>query len=555
MHFNIALVTLHAGFSHSSLALRYLQAACRDEPFFDAIRLLEPTIKADIAALADTVTAGLPTLVGLSTYIWNRPQTLTLARAIKARRPETVIVLGGPEAGPQAESLLSTEPAIDYVVDGEGELAFRDLARWLSGGKGGPAEIAGLAWRTAVGVRRNPVQPVPVELLPSPLLLGLVDDSKPLVYWETSRGCPFRCTFCTSAGDRLRQFPEARTDAELARLAQLEHKTIKLLDRSFHLGTARTLRLLCRFVETPASLRFHLELNPDRISAEALALFAEAPPGKFQFEIGLQTLEAPVLMQIDRQMDVAKGLAAIERLVALRRHPVHLDLIAGLPGEDEAHCRTDFDRVFALYADHFQFGTLKLLPGTPLRAQAEQFAYRFDPEPPYEVRSHRDLPAAAFARLKAYGELTERLWNSGLVRHTLAHLVEAHFGRASALFDELLAKAPELLERPSPEGVFAALATLLRSRLAADPALRELLAWDYGHFALPGQNAPAEVTDGLDWQVLTIDGSRKRLPVFPVSAAAAAVINRLRREPVAVGRYGLWPRKHLRGRPVTMVAV
>ncbi len=552
----IALVTLHAGFHHSSLALRSIAACCRDEPFYPAIRLFEPTIKADLNEVITEIAALAPRLAGFSTYLWNIDLCLEVAAGLKARAPETVIIFGGPEAGPRGEELISARPVVDFVVDGEGELAFRDLARFLLRDEGRLEAVSGLIWRDRGLVRRNPILAVPPKALISPYTEGLLDPGKPLVYWETSRGCPFRCSFCTSAGDRLRTLPDSRIDAELEVLGRLEHKTVKLLDRSFHLGARRTLSLLRRFLDTADSLRFHLELNPDRIAPEAMALFEAAPPGKFQFEIGLQTLDDDVLERIERRMDVPKGVENIQRLVAMNRHPVHLDLIVGLPDEDAKRCLSSMDKVFTLGADHLQLGTLKLLPGTALRRQAPQYDYVFDPNPPYEVRSHRCLSAKEFDRFKRYAELIERLWNSGLLRHTLSWWVPARFdSRVSELFDALLAMAPDLVNRPPPDRVLRAVAALIEQRADTDPVLKQLFAWDYGHFILPGKHAPAIIRESVDRQPVAIDSQRKRLPVYTIGDAAAEVINQRRREPLAPGRYALWPRKHLKGRPVARVRV
>ncbi|WP_303902297.1 B12-binding domain-containing radical SAM protein [Thiohalomonas denitrificans] len=552
----IALITLHAGFHHSSLALRSIAACCRDEPFYPDIRLFETTIKTDLNQLIRQIAASPPRLAGFSTYLWNIDLCLAVAEALKARSPQTTIVFGGPEAGPRGEELIAARPAVDFVVEGEGEFAFRDLARVLLRNEGRLDTVSGLVWRDHGLTRRNPILPVPPQELISPYTEGLLDADKPLIYWETSRGCPFYCSFCTSAGDRLRILPDSRIEAELEVLGRLEHKTVKLLDRSFHLGAKRTLRLLKRFLDTPDSLRFHLELNPDRVTPEAMALFESAPPGKFQFEIGLQTLDNAVLDRIERRMDVSKGVENIRQLVAMNRHPVHLDLIVGLPDEDAEQCRASMDRVFSLGADHLQLGTLKLLPGTTLRGQAPQYEYHFDPNPPYEVHSHRNLCANALSRFKRYAELIERLWNSGLLRHTLAWWVPARFDNAiSRLLDALLEVAPDLAHRPPPHRMFNAVATLLEPHASEDPVLKQLFAWDYGQFALPGKQAPAVVHAAITWQAVDIDGRHRRRPVYTIGKSAARVINKRRREPLASGRYALWPRKHLKGRPVTRIRI
>ena len=157
----IALVTLHAGYHHSSLALSSLAACCRDEAFAPAIWIVEPTIKADLARVAAEIAAYQPQLVGFSTYLWNIDRSIRLAERLKALLPEVRTLFGGPEAGPRGEQLLIRHGVIDYVIDGEGELAFRELARYLLLGRGTPATVSGLIWRERGRVRRNPTIPVP----------------------------------------------------------------------------------------------------------------------------------------------------------------------------------------------------------------------------------------------------------------------------------------------------------------------------------------------------------------------------------------------------------
>lgn len=554
-----ALVALHAGFSHSSPALACLAAHCRHEPFYPRLHRLEAVVNGRLDWLLEALVRLRPALAGFSTYLWNIDASLRLARALKQLVPDCMVVLGGPEAGPRAAELLAREAAVDCVVDGEGEEAFRALARRCLLGAGELAAVPNLVRRGPHGPLYGPAHTLAPAAIPSPLAAGLFDPGKPLVYWETTRGCPFRCAFCTSAGERLRARPSAHLEADLALLGGLHEKTVKLLDRSFHLGRGRTLALLERFLATPASLRFHLELNPDRVSPEALDLFRRAPAGKFQFEIGLQSLDPDVLAAVDRHMAVDRALATIGELVAQGRHPVHVDLIAGLPGEDAARCRASLDRTFALFPDHLQLGTLKLLPGTPLRARAAELGYRWDPQPPYEVLEHPHLPFGALMRLKRYAELLDRLWNNGLLPHTLMHLVPTRFdGRVSALFDALLDYSGDALavERPGPDAVFARCEDFLGDALDHDATLAALFAWDYVAYTLPHSRTPPRLRRLLAASAeVTVDGQRKRLPVVELTQAAASLLARRSTAPVAPGRYALWPRKHRKGRPLEVVAV
>lgn len=556
----IALITLHAGYSHSSLALRSIAAYCCDEPFYSGLKLYEPLVKNKPDWLLAELAAEQPRIIGLSTYLWNIQASIRLARILRKLLPDACIVFGGPEAGPRGTELLQDVAALDFVVDGEGENAFRALARWVLYGEGGLPDISGLIWRHEGEVMCNPLRALAPEEIPSPFAAGLVAQDKPLVYWETSRGCPYRCTFCTSARDRLRTLPAERIEADLAVIRTLRNKTIKLLDRSFHLGTARTVQLLERFADTPDGLCFHLELNPDRISPEAIAVFHKAPPGKFQFEMGLQTLEPDVLDRIERQMDVPKGLANIQQLLALRKHHVHLDLIVGLPEEDAAQCRRSLDRVFQLFPHHLQLGTLKLLPGTPLREQAEHYGYLWDEEPPYEVLAHDRLSFTELTRFKHYAELLERLWNSGLFAHTLMRLVPHHFqGHASDCFDAMLrAIGAELAtEQLNPDTLFERVTGFLIPYLDGDAILSELLLWDYAHYSLMNVRTPAWIAERLQATrtVVAIDGRKTHLAALTLSPEAAEAVNRRLLQPLAPGRYALLPQRSLRGRPVRVFAL
>ncbi|MEJ2693032.1 MAG: radical SAM protein, partial [Candidatus Thiodiazotropha sp.] len=295
-------MSLHAGYSHSSLALQSIVAYSSDQPFYSDMRCFEALVNVSHQRLLEELVDFRPVVVGFSTYLWNIQASLRLAALLKQLLPTCRVVFGGPEAGPRGRELLQRHGEIDFVVAGEGEAAFRDLVRWSLYREGRLEQISGLHFRRQGHILANPVRPLPVEEIPSSIASPQASFDKPLVYWETSRGCPFRCSFCTSAEERLRAFPLSRIEAELKLLAGLRNKTVKLLDRSFHLGKARTKQLLERFAATPSGLRFHLELNPDRISTEAMAIFQQAEAGKFQFEIGLQTLQQPVLQAIDRQM-------------------------------------------------------------------------------------------------------------------------------------------------------------------------------------------------------------------------------------------------------------
>ena len=555
----IALIALHAGYSHSSLALQSIALYSRHQPYYPQIHLFETLVNKSHQQLLEQLVALNPRVIGFSTYLWNIQACLQLVGLLDQLLPDCTILMGGPEAGPRGEALLADHPEIDFVIDGEGEAPFQELVCWTLYGQGELGGIFGLIYRDAGEIRRNPIRTLPLEQIPAPIADGTMDFSRPLVYWETSRGCPFKCTFCTSATDRLRAFPPERIEADLAVIETLREKVIKLLDRSFHLGKERTLRLLERFAATPAGLRFHLELNPDRISAEAMQIFSRSAPGKFQFEIGLQTLDEPVLNAIERKMQIPLALQNIRQLVEMSRHPVHLDLIVGLPGEDAASCRDSLNRVFWLHADHLQLGTLKLLPGTPLLEQAEAFGYRWNHNPPYEVLSHPLLSFQEIARFKRYAELLERLWNSDYLTSTLTWLVPAYFeDRVSDCFDRLMEQVGEGIARDNlqPDSLFDLLCRFMAPYLERDPVLGELLLWDYSRFSLVNNKTPVWIAQRLQGtSTHAVAGSRRRLPVLSLTEAAVEIINRRRLDPLSAGQYAVWPRQHKIGKPVQIIRV
>ncbi|MCU7937481.1 MAG: B12-binding domain-containing radical SAM protein [Candidatus Thiodiazotropha sp. (ex Dulcina madagascariensis)] len=554
----LALVALHAGYSHTSPALQSIAAYAKDQPFRDRLKLFEALVNTHPQPLIESLVAARPRVIGFSTYVWNIAASIHISRLLKQLLPDCVIVFGGPEAGARGEELLTGVSALDFVVQGEGEAAFSDLVNILLYGQGRLGDVSGLIYRHDGSIRHNPVRLLPVERIPAPIALGMMAADKPLVYWETSRGCPYRCSFCSSATERLRSFPLERVEADLQVLQRLENKTVKLLDRSFHLGRERTVKLLKRFAATPPGLRFHLELNPDRISEEAMAVFRHALPGKFQFEIGLQSLNETVLEAIDRRMAIPKALENINRLLEMRRHPVHLDLIVGLPGETAAQCATSLDQTFRLYPDHLQLGTLKLLPGTPLRKQAHRLGYCWDPEPPYEVLAHPSLAFTEIARFKRYAELLERLWNSGYLRSTLAGLVDACYtGRVSRCFDELLEALGEGLARDNlqPDSLFAQLTRFILPRLQTHPLLGEWLVWDYSQFSLVNGKTPAWIAERLQQtERFVVDGSRRRVPILRLTEEGIRMINRFNGRALRAGSYAVWPKQHKKGRPVEIIA-
>jgi len=373
---------------------------------------------------------------------------------------------------------------------------------------------------------------------------------------ETSRGCPFRCRFCTSSEDAPRIFPIEHIQKDLEVISQMESKVVKVLDRSFHMGTGRTLKLLRAFMDTPASLRFHLELNPDRISEDVMELFAEAPAGKFQFEIGLQTLHEESLKKIDRRMEVGKSLKNIRQLMDLKKHHVHLDLIVGLPDETAAMCEDSLNRVFTLHAHHLQLGTLKLLPGTSLLHLAKQYGYLWDQEPPYEILKNSTLNFQDMMQFKKYAELLERLWNSDLLFNCMTRLITHYYeDQVVNFFREILVFSEDKLatQHLQTDSIFTYFVDFLLEKnwLEQDSLLRELLLWDYLKLMNPSSKSHPWLREQLVFQAVSWEeADKKRFPILELSEVACEMINRRLLSPMMAGTHALWLQVHKRGRPL-----
>lgn len=422
----ILLTTLNAKYVHTSLALWYLYQFCKkDHP---GLMLREFNINQDLSWICGEIYLERADVVAFSCNIWNIEQTLIICRRLKAVAPETVIILGGPEVSAEALETLSANPAVDFIVCGEGELTFAEWLRELKQPEPCWEKISGLAFRSARGI---PVLNEPRPVIPDLAVLpfpypreDLAQFRQKLVYYETSRGCPFRCSYCLSANERgVRWFPLERVEQELLLFIEAGIAQVKLVDRSFNCDPERAKSIWRFLLSHPGHTNFHFEIVGDLLDEESLEILADAQPGQFQFEIGVQSTNQETLRLIERKMDFAR---LSDRVVGLRRRGkifVHLDLIAGLPGEDYHSFAKSFNDNMALAPSRLQLGFLKLLKGSRLREQAGDFGYEFTAETPYEVLENNWISYGELLRLKVIEDLLERYYNSGRFELGLGYLM------------------------------------------------------------------------------------------------------------------------------------
>ena len=416
----ISLVAINAKFIHTNVAILSIKNYAESRIASSiSITCYEFTTQDNIAYMLGEITDARPDVVGFSCYIWNIGVVKQLVAALKKIAPDVMIVLGGPEVIFDTVALLAEIPA-DIIVCGEGEAAFTDilLDKPLE-------EIAGIVYRAGGAICAN----VPREKLPpSAWVFPYTADTLPqnkIIYYESSRGCPFTCGFCLSHGEKpVRYLPLERVLAELDFFLQHRVNQVKFTDRTFNCDRARAVEIWRYLIARDnGHTNFHFEIAADLLDEAAFALLQTAPVGLFQFEIGVQSTHAPTLAAIRRHTHTVSTLANIARLADAPHIHVHLDLIAGLPQENYAQFAESFNAVYALQPHMLQLGFLKLLKGAQLRIDAEAHGLIFNDAPPYEVLATRQLTYDELKQLKRVEGALDRLYNAGHFARTLAYVV------------------------------------------------------------------------------------------------------------------------------------
>lgn len=428
---SIVLTTLNARYSHAALGLRYLRANLGALREASVIR--EFVVRTPAAAIVDALLAERPRIVALGVYIWNVRQTTEVVRQLKARAADVAVVVGGPEVSHEIAEQDICRLA-DFVVTGWGDCTFARLAGALLDGP-----------RPLMKVHAGEQPPLDALVLP----YGEYSDedlAHRTVYVEASRGCPFKCEFCLSALDRTAwAFPLAPLLAEWRRLYGRGARHFKFVDRTFNLKVATSARILEFFLaliaERPDDPPFlHFELIPDHLPEALRSLIARFPRGTLQFEIGIQTFDAATQKRIARRQDNSVAESNIAWLRAHTRAHLHVDLIAGLPGEDLATFAAGFDRLVALGPHEIQVGLLKRLRGAPIARRTAEFSMVYDAMPPYQVVQTGALDAPSVQRLARFARYWDLIANSGRFAGTLPFvLAGAPFARFLQLADWLYA--------------------------------------------------------------------------------------------------------------------
>ena len=423
---DIVLLAVNARWSHASLALRCLKANLG--ALADRCVLVERTLEDRAVDVVEAVLVHRPRVVGVSVYVWNAVLALEIVRTLRAVAPDVVVVLGGPEVSHEIDE-QELGALAHHVVKGEGEVAFRALCEHHLGVAGPLAQVPA---HVVDGGK-----PDLAQLVSPYALYDDVDVKSRVVYVEASRGCPFTCEFCLSAlDDGVRMFPLDAFLDDLQRLYDRGLRAFKFIDRTFNLKldvAERILRFFLDKVVVDDDLFVHFEMVPDRVPERLRALLAQFPPGRVQLEVGVQTLNATTSTLISRRQDVARLEDNLRFLSTSTGVHVHVDLIAGLPGEDLASFAQGYDRLRALGGQEIQVGILKRLRGAPIARHTTAHGMVYASTPPYEVLRTNALSFVDLQRIKRFARYHDVVVNSGRLKETTRLLMAGDSAFASFL--------------------------------------------------------------------------------------------------------------------------
>ncbi|RJE91238.1 DUF4080 domain-containing protein [Paenibacillus sp. 1011MAR3C5] len=428
----VVLSTLNAKFIHTSLALRCLKAYSEHQ--FD-IDIAEYTIKDPAMNIVSDLFSRNPDVVGFSCYIWNIEETITVVNMLRKIKPDIRIILGGPEVSYDTEQWMERLQDVDFIVMGEGEETFHHLLTEIEG-DGKFHMVFGLAYRKKREDRSEivitPGRPkLNLNELPSPHRFkeDIPHLASRVVYFETSRGCPFSCQFCLSSIEvGVRYFDMDRTKSDILYLIENGAKLIKFVDRTFNIKRDYALEMFKFLIENHQGCVFQFEITADIMRPEVLDYLAEhAPPGIFRFEIGVQSTNDPTNLAVQRRQNWSKLVRTVTKVKDSGKIDQHLDLIAGLPLENYDTFRGTFNDVFELRPEELQLGFLKMLRGTGLRLDAEKWGYIYMDRAPYEMLGNDLMPFGDIVRIKRVEDVLEKYWNAHRMDHTLLYLVDRVF--------------------------------------------------------------------------------------------------------------------------------
>ena len=419
----ILLAACNAKYIHSNLAVYDLKAYSSD--YDEYVILREYTINQPKDEILKDIYSSGADVVCFSCYIWNISFVRELIRDLVKILPKTAFWAGGPEVSYDAEKFLTEMPEMTGVMVGEGEKTFHDLLEFYIDGKDSLEEISGIAYRTGDKIIHNGWREL-MDLSAIPFVYEHLEKfENRIIYYESSRGCPFSCSYCLSSIDKKLRF----RDLELVKKELqffLDHRVpqVKFVDRTFNCKHEHAMTIWKYILEHDNGVtNFHFEISADLLREEEMELMSQMRPGLIQLEIGVQSTNPETIRAIHRHMDLKKLEHCVNRVHSFLNIHQHLDLIAGLPYEDYDTFHQSFNDVYQMKPDQLQLGFLKVLKGSLMQKEAEVYGIVYKEKEPYEVLSTNWLTYGEVLKLKMVESMVEVYYNSGQFWHTLEYLV------------------------------------------------------------------------------------------------------------------------------------
>lgn len=424
------IVAINAKYIHSNLAIYSIRAYCKKCGI--NLDIAEFTINQKTDSMLKEIYKKKPDFIGFSCYIWNIEFVLKLAGEVKRVLPDVTIWLGGPEVSYDAANVIADNDFVDGVMIGEGEITFSRVIKAYENGDD-VSQIPGVAVRGSIKVHQ--AEYMNMDDIPFPYE-NFKDMEHRIIYYESSRGCPYSCSYCLSSVDKRVRFRSMElVKKELKVFIDANVPQVKFVDRTFNCDRKRT-KEIWEFIRDNDNgiTNFHFEISADIITDEEIELLHSLRPGLVQLEIGVQTTNEKTVQAIRRKMDFEKLSYVVNRIHETGNVHQHLDLIAGLPYEDYASFRNSFNDVYALKPEQLQLGFLKVLKGSYMQEQAYENDIVYSSYPPYEVLSTPWLPYSDVLRLKGVEEMVEVYYNSGQFVTTVKYM-EKYFDTPFDMFE------------------------------------------------------------------------------------------------------------------------
>ena len=438
----ILLAAINAKYIHSNLAVYSLRAYAMENLPEDEdrkIEIAEYTINQQTDEIIQDIYKQKPDMLCLSCYIWNKSYVEEVAGEIRKIIPDIVMMVGGPEVSYDGPDVLRRLPEFDMVIKGEGEKTFTEVIAHYQYGEKALADIPGIVYRNEEReICENEWRPV-MDLSEVPFVYhDMKDFENKIIYYESSRGCPFSCSYCLSSIDKCLRFRNLDlVKKELQFFIDQKVPQVKFVDRTFNCKHSHAMAIWQYLIDHDNGItNFHFEISADLINDEELELMKKMRPGLIQLEIGVQSTNPQTIKEIHRTMRFEEVARIVNQIRSYGNIHQHLDLIAGLPYENYESFRQSFNDVYDLEPEQLQLGFLKVLKGSSMQENKDNYGLVYKDQPPYEVLFTKWLPYDDTLRLKRVEEMVEVYYNTRQFCYSLPYIIRS-FESPFAFFEEI----------------------------------------------------------------------------------------------------------------------